>query len=91
MTYSTEQLDFIKEYAGYLLPVTSIAALLGLNPERLRMDINTAQSDAYKAYQNGKAETLLKLRKQEVRLAEIGSPLAVQLAGQYIQDMEDDE
>ncbi len=43
------------------------------------------------AYHYAKADTALKLRKQEIELANVGSPLAVQLTNSYLLNMDSDE
>jgi len=91
MDYSTEQLTKIEEYAGYLLPITDMAALMGVDVDELKADIGDKNTPVSKAYRKAKAETMLLLRKQELDLAKVGSPLAVQLTAGYLMDMNDDE
>ena len=54
-------------------------------------DIAVKNSDAYKAYNRGKVSTKLELRKQEIMLARVGSPLALENSRRALLDMEDDE
>lgn len=91
MNYSTQQLQAIEEYASYLLPVSDMAALMELNPDTLRSHIKDTTSPASAAYRRGKATTKLQLHKQELELAKVGSPLAVQITTSYLMDMNDDE
>ncbi len=37
-----------------------------------------------------RAETALMLRNQEIQLAKLGSPLAVQMTGSYLRQMDND-
>lgn len=91
MDYSTEQELKIEEYAGYLLTITDMAALMELDPDELKADIANRKTAISKAYRRGKANTVLLLRKQELDLAKVGSPLAVQLTSGYLMEMNDDE
>lgn len=91
MEYSPEQIKQIEEYAGYLMTITDIAALLEVDSDSLKSDISNKNTEASKAYRRGKANTMLLLRKQELELAKVGSPLAVQLTAGYLLDMNDDE
>ena len=43
------------------------------------------------AYQKGKTMRKVQLRKQEIQLAQVGSPLALENARLALIDMEDDE
>ncbi len=46
---------------------------------------------AYKAYHRGKVLSKVQLRSQEMKLAQIGSPLALDNTRKNLLDMEDDE
>lgn len=91
MIYTAEQLTRIKELASYLTPISDIAVLMDLDIDELRMDLMDRSSDVSKAYYKSKAEALLELRKQELELARVGSPLAVQMAAGYMMTMDTDE
>ncbi len=81
--YSEDQLNKIKEYAGYLMKVDQIALLLDIDLQKFKQDIRNQSSPAYKAYHLGKAETILEIRKQEIQLAKLGSPMAVDLVNRF--------
>ena len=89
--FNQEVLDSIAELAAALTPISEIAALLDIIEEMLRLAINDKSSPVRKVYIKAKAKTALKLRKQEIELAEVGSPLAVQLTSSYLRDMQTDE
>lgn len=89
--YTTEQLAKIRELAQKLTPISDIAVLMELDVRQFRMDIADDMHPASLAYHRGKAETALKIRENELTLAEAGSPLAVTLMNSYIKDMETDE
>ena len=91
MDYSTEQLQRVSELAGFLTPVSDIAVMMGVDADVLRIDIRDRSSSVSLAYYKAKAETALKLRKQELELANVGSPLAVQLTNGYLLNMDSDE
>ena len=77
--------------ASLYLTVTDIATVLGHKPEELRKDINISGHPAADAYQRGKVSRKVELRKQEIQLAQVGSPLALENARLALIDMEDDE
>ena len=77
MTYTEEQLQQIDQFASIYLRPTDIAVILS-NP-------------AFTAYRHGKALSKVQLHQQEMTLAKVGSPLALQSARENLLDMEDDE
>ena len=89
--FDQQMLDRIAELAGDLTPISEMAALLDINEDMLRLAINDKSSPVRRVYLKAKAETAHKLRKQETELAEVGSPLAVQLTSVYLRDMKTDE
>lgn len=91
MDYSDEFIEQIQELAEALTPVSDIAALLDVDESMLRDELSNKLSRVRKAYDKGKATTALLLRKQELELAKVGSPLAVQLTATYVKDMTIDE
>lgn len=91
MNYSEEILNNIENWAQIYLPISDMAALLNIPPEKLREDIRDRSSDVYKAYHRGKIMSKVKLREQEMKLASIGSPLALENTRKNLLDMEDDE
>lgn len=64
---------------------------MNIQPETLRMDIHSLNHPANLAYYEGKNTTKLLLREQEIQLAKVGSPLALENCRQALLDMEDDE
>ena len=81
----------VAELAGQLTPPSEIAALLDIDQDMLNCELACKNSPLRKAYMKAKATTALVLRKQELEFARIGSPLAMQLAGNYLRDMTADE
>ncbi len=91
MKYSEEQLKIIKELASQLMRPNHIALLIDVDAEEFKRNIKHRTSEAYKAYETGKAETILELRKQELKLAKLGSPLAVEMVNRFRIDQEQNE
>lgn len=91
MTYSDKELQQIEQMASLYLSISDIAIVLGVNPENLRRDIKIKGSPAEKAYTKGKVSSKVALRKQEMMLAKVGSPLALDNVRRALMDMEDDE
>ncbi len=91
MRYSDQELKKIEEWAQIYLPVSDMAVILDVPPETLREDIRDKTSPAYKAYHRGKVFSKVQLRTQEMKLARIGSPLALDNTRKNLLDMEDDE
>lgn len=91
MKYSDKELRMIEEWAEIYLPISDMAVILDVPAHQLRTDIRDINHPAYKAYNKGKVLSKVKLHKQEMDLARIGSPLALQNTKQNLLDMEDDE
>lgn len=91
MILNDETINRISELAGKLTPVKYIAALLDLDEDMLRLELASKGSPVRAAYMKAKATTSLALRTQEIELARIGSPLAVQLTASYLEEMTSDE
>lgn len=91
MTYTDEQLDMIEQFASIYLPITDIAVILEVTPEQLREDIHDSANPAFQRYRRGKALSKVQLHQQEMTLAKVGSPLALQNARDNLLAMEDDE
>jgi IS30 family transposase len=91
MTFTEKELEQIEQMASLYLSVTDIATVLDKRPEELRREIRTKDSPAARAYQKGKTMRKVQLRKQEIQLAQVGSPLALENARLALIDMEDDE
>lgn len=89
--YSQEQIQKISELASELTPPRDIAVLLGIDVDVFKAQLSDKHSAAHQAYFKAKAETAHALRKQELEFARVGSPLAVQMTGSFLQDMTADE
>jgi len=86
MEYNSSQLEKVQEYAGLLMNVSDISVLIGVNEDSFREDIGNKNTTVSIAFRKGQIETVLELRKQEIEMAKLGSPLAVELIQKYIID-----
>ena len=89
--YSAEILDQIEQYASIYLKISDMAVILDLPAEQLRSDIADRSTEVSKRYHRGKAASKVKLLHQEMQLAYVGSPLALENAQKNLMSMEDDE
>lgn len=88
MYFSNQIIEQIAELARALTPISDIASLLDLNEALLRQAIaDKHNAEVRNAYYKNKALTSLQLRQQELELAKVSSPLAVQLSSTYVRDM----
>ena len=91
MTYSDDTLKQIEQYASIYLKISDMAVILGIPAETLRQDIADKTTPVSNAYHRGKAASRVKLLHQEMQLAYVGSPLALENTRNNLLDMEDDE
>ena len=89
--YSDNKLKQIEKFASIYLKISDMAVILDIPADVLREDIADRTSDVSKAYRRGKAGSKVKLHSQEMMLAQVGSPLAIENAHRNLLDMEDDE
>ena len=91
MNYSQEELQQIEQFASIYLKISDMAVILGIPAEVLRSDIADRTTEVSQRYLRGKAVSKVKLHHQEMMLAQVGSPLAIENAHRNLLDMEDDE
>ena len=91
MNYTPEQLDQIEKFASIYLRISDMAVILDIAPEQLRWDISQKDTEVSRRYYRGKAASKVKLLHQEMLLAQVGSPLAIENTHKNLLDMEDDE
>ena len=91
MNYSDKDLQEIEKLSSLYMKISDMAVLLDIPAEVLREDINDRSSAVSKAYRKGKIASKLMLHKQEMELARVGSPLALDTMRSNLLDMEDDE
>lgn len=86
--FTQETIDSVARLASDLTPVRDIAALLDIDEDLLRAELAIPSSPVRRAYLKARAQTSLDMRRRELELARVGSPLAVQMAGAYLRDLE---
>ena len=91
MDYTEDTLTKIEQYASIYLKISDMAVILGISPTQLRSDIADRTTEVSKRYHRGKAASRVKLLHQEMQLAYVGSPLALENTRNNLLDMEDDE
>ena len=91
MEYTEDVLTKVEQYASIYLKISDMAVILGISPTQLRSDIADRTTEVSKRYHRGKAASRVKLLHQEMQLAYVGSPLALENTRNNLLDMEDDE
>ena len=91
MTYSESELQQIEQFASIYLKISDMAVILGVPAEILREDIADKSTAVSQHYRRGKAASKVKLLAQDMQLAQVGSPLAIENTHRNLLDMEDDE
>ncbi|MBO4721356.1 MAG: hypothetical protein IKX31_07250 [Muribaculaceae bacterium] len=91
MTYSETELQQVEQFASIYLKISDMAVILGVPAEVLRSDIADHNTEVSLRYRRGKAASKVKLLHQEMMLAQVGSPLAIENTHRNLLDMEDDE
>ena len=91
MNYSETELQQIEQFASIYLKISDMAVILGVPAETLRSDIADQNTEVSLRYRRGKAASKVKLLHQEMMLAQVGSPLAIENTHRNLLDMEDDE
>lgn len=91
ISLSQKQLDTLKACASVFFPISKTAFLLGVPPDDLRQAVKDPQNSAYQAYNEGKLSADLAIKQQEMQLAAVGSPMAIDNVNRSRIEMEDDE
>lgn len=91
MDYQPDQLDYVEQLASIYMTITDIALIIEVDPSVLRADIADELTEVSRRYRKGKALSKVELHKQEMQLAKVGSPLALENARNNLLEMEDDE
>ncbi|MBD5302962.1 MAG: hypothetical protein HDS16_08235 [Bacteroides sp.] len=81
----------VGQFASIYLKISDMAVILDVPADVLSSDIADRSTDVSKAYRRGKATSKVKLHSQELRLAQVGSPPAIENAHRNLLDIEDDE
>ena len=105
ITFAARQLAFLESFApkpvrisviggasaSIYLKISDMAVILGISATQLREDIADKSTEVSRRYHRGKAASRVKLLHQEMQLAYVGSPLALENTRNNLLDMEDDE
>ena len=91
MDYNAEQLEAVEKLSSVFMKISDIALIIEVDEHALRADINNETSEVSRRYRRGKASSKLKILEQEMSLAQVGSPLALENTRKALLDMEDDE
>lgn len=91
MNYSAQDLEAVEKFASVYLPISDMAVVLGIPADVLRQDIADRSTAVSEAYRRGKTASKIKILTQEMELAKVGSPLALENCRRSLLDMEDDE
>lgn len=91
MTYSPEILEQVEKLASIYLRISDIAVVIDVPADILRADVADRNNEVSRAYRRGKVASRVKLYQQEMLLAQVGSPLAIENTHRNLLDMEDDE
>jgi len=89
--YTQEQLERVEKLSSIYMKITDIALVIEVDSNELRADIANESSEVSRRYRRGKATSKAELLAQEMQLAKVGSPLALENARRNLLDMEDDE
>lgn len=86
-----EQLEQVEKLSSIYMKITDIALVIEVDPHELRAAISNESSEVSRRYRRGKATSKAELLAQEMQLAKMGSPLALDKMKDNLLDMEDDE
>ena len=81
----------IEQYVSIYLKISDMAVILGISATQLREDIADKSTEVSRRYHRGKAASRVKQLHQEMQLAYVSSPLALENTSNNLLDMEDDE
>lgn len=85
------QLEQVEKLSSIYMKISDIALIIEVEPEQLRAEIANESTEVSRRYRRGKATSKAELLAQEMQLAKVGSPLALENARRNLLDMEDDE
>ena len=89
--YTEDKLKLIEELAASLMTIEAISVLADIDEDTFRDELSVKSSPAAIAYRRGKYDTILAIQKQEISLAKVASPAAVENASRYLIEMETSE
>ena len=84
-------IDKLTELTEQMTPISDMALLLDIPEGELRDAISDYENPVSLAYRKAKAQLTLELRKQDIELAEAGSPSAAEALRSHLLKMLQDE
>lgn len=91
MIYTPEQIDQVEKLASIFMKPSAIALIIEVDADAFKADIADPNSEVGRKYRRGKALSQVELNQQEMQLAKVGSPMALENVRHNLLDMEDDE
>lgn len=91
MVYTEEQLEQVEKLASIFMKPSAIALIIEVDADAFRVDIADPSSEVGRRYRKGKALSQVEINSQEMQLAKVGSPMALENVRHNLLDMEDDE
>jgi len=89
--FTEAQLEQVEKLSSIYMKISDIALIIEVEPDQLRAEIANESTEVSRRYRRGKATSKAELLAQEMQLAKVGSPLALENARRNLLDMEDDE
>ena len=89
--YDDKCLETVEELASLFLSIKDIAISINVRHEQLLSDIKKEGSPVNIAYYRGKVKSKVELHRQEMKLAMSGSPLGMDSAKHFLDEMEEGE
>lgn len=90
MGRDSEYIERIEELAGVLTPPSQIAVLIGVDEDSLKLALSRHGSAERTAFLRGMAATADKIRRNNISLANAGSPEAIRSCFSAMNTMLDD-
>ena len=89
--FTEAQLEQVEKLSSIYMKISDFALIIEVEPEQLRAEISNESTEVSRRYRRGKATSKAELLAQEMQLAKVGSPLALENARRNLLEMEDDE
>ncbi len=86
-----EILSRIEKLASYFFTTNDIAIYCGLDIEFFLDELNDNQSKIYQSYHKGRINRTMEIRKNEIKMAVLGSPMAQAQVRRYIEKQKQSE
>lgn len=74
----------IEEYSALFLTIAEIAIMTGINEDFLRAELDNKNSELFPRFHRARLNEIIKIRKQEIEMASLGSNTAIEQVEKYI-------